>query len=41
MTDEHLALLKSSIDEILTLETNDGERITAQILLCLRRRGNS
>ncbi len=32
MTDEHLALLKSSIDEILTLETNDGERITAQIL---------
>ena len=31
MTDEHLALLKSSIDEIITLETNDGERIVAQI----------
>ena len=32
MTDEHLVLLKSSIDEIITLETNDGERIAAQIL---------
>jgi hypothetical protein len=32
MTDEHLAFLKSSIDEIVTLETNDGERIVAQIL---------
>jgi hypothetical protein len=32
MTDEHLALLKSGIDEIVILETNDGERIVAQIL---------
>jgi hypothetical protein len=32
MTDEHLALLKSSIDEIVTIETTDGERHLAQIL---------
>ena len=32
MTDEHLALLKSSIDEVVTLETNQGERFLAQIL---------
>ncbi len=32
MTDEHLALLKSSIDEIVTIETTDGEQHLAQIL---------
>jgi hypothetical protein len=32
MTDEHLTLLKSSIDRVVTLETNDGERIFAEIL---------
>jgi hypothetical protein len=32
MTDEHLALLKSSIDQIVLLETTDGEQIVAQIL---------
>jgi hypothetical protein len=32
MTDEHLALLKSSIDMVVTLETADGERFLAQIL---------
>lgn len=32
MTDEHLALLKSSIDMVVTLETTDGERFLAQIL---------
>jgi hypothetical protein len=32
MTDEHLALLKSSIDMVVTLETTEGERFLAQIL---------
>lgn len=32
MTGEHLTLLKSSIDQVVTLETTDGERILAQIL---------
>lgn len=32
MTEEHLALLKSSIDEIVTIETTDGEQHLAQIL---------
>jgi hypothetical protein len=32
MTDEHLALLKSSIDQVVTVETIDGEAILAQIL---------
>jgi hypothetical protein len=32
MTDEQLALLKSSIDMVVTLETTEGERFLAQIL---------
>ena len=32
MTDEHLALLKSSIDQVVIIEAADGERILAQIL---------
>jgi hypothetical protein len=32
MTDEHLTLLKSSIDQVVIIETTDGERILAQIL---------
>lgn len=32
MTGEHLALLKSSIDQIVRLETSDGDRHLAQIL---------
>ena len=32
MTDEHRALLKSSIDMVVTLETTEGERFLAQIL---------
>jgi hypothetical protein len=32
MTSEDLALLKSSIDAVVTLETVQGERILAQIL---------
>jgi len=32
MTEEDLTLLKSSIDEIVILETTDGEEIVAQIL---------
>ncbi|WP_158943605.1 hypothetical protein [Granulicella sp. S190] len=32
MTEEHLALLKASIDEIVVLETTDGEEVVAQIL---------
>jgi hypothetical protein len=32
MTDEHLTLLKSSIDHVVALETTDGERHLAQIL---------
>ena len=32
MTDEDLTLLKSSIDEIVILETSDGEEIIAQVL---------
>lgn len=32
MTDEHLALLKSSIDKVVTIETGDGDRHLAQIL---------
>ena len=33
MTDEHLALLKSSIDKVVTLETSDGDRHLGQILI--------
>ena len=32
MTEEHLNLLKSSIDHVVILEATDGERIPAQIL---------
>ena len=32
MTDEHLTLLKSSIDQVVTIETSDGDRHLAQIL---------
>jgi hypothetical protein len=32
MTDEHLTLLKSSIDQIVDLETTAGDRHLAQIL---------
>jgi len=32
MTDEHLTLLKSSIDRVVDLETTDGNRHLAQIL---------
>ena len=32
MTDEHLNLLKSSIDQIVDLETTGGDRHLAQIL---------
>jgi hypothetical protein len=32
MTDEQLTLLKSSIDEVVTVETKDGDRHLAQIL---------
>jgi hypothetical protein len=32
MTDEHLTLLKSSIDKVVTIETSDGDRHLAQIL---------
>jgi hypothetical protein len=33
MTSEDLALLKSSIDKVVVLETNDGDRHFAQILV--------
>jgi hypothetical protein len=32
MTNEHLTLLKSSIDQVVTIETSDGDRHLAQIL---------
>jgi hypothetical protein len=32
VTDEHLNLLKSSIDLVVIIEATDGERIPAQIL---------
>jgi hypothetical protein len=32
MTDEHLSLLKSSIDQVVDLETTAGDRHLAQIL---------
>jgi len=32
MTDEHIALLKSSIDQVVQIETADGDRHLAQIL---------
>ena len=32
MTDEHLAFLKSSIDQVVDLETTAGDRHLAQIL---------
>jgi hypothetical protein len=32
VTDEHLKLLKSSIDQVVILEAADGERIPARIL---------
>jgi hypothetical protein len=32
VTDEHLTLLKSSIDQVVELELNDGNRHLAQIL---------
>ena len=32
MTDEHLALLKSSIDQVVQIETTDGDCHLAQIL---------
>ncbi|HWZ01141.1 MAG TPA: hypothetical protein VNX17_08685 [Edaphobacter sp.] len=32
MTDEHLTLLKSSIDQVVDLEFSDGNRHLAQIL---------
>jgi hypothetical protein len=32
VTDEHLTLLKSSIDQVVYLETSDGDRHLAQIL---------
>jgi hypothetical protein len=32
VTDQHLALLKSSIDRIIVIETNLGERHLAQVL---------
>jgi hypothetical protein len=32
MTDEYLALLKSSIDQVVQIETTDGDRHLAQIL---------
>ena len=32
MTDEHLALLKSSIDQVVDVETTAGDRHLAQIL---------
>ena len=32
MTDEHLSLLKSSIDQVVVIEATDGERILAQVL---------
>jgi hypothetical protein len=32
LTDQHLALLKASIDQVVVIEANDGERILAQIL---------
>jgi hypothetical protein len=32
VTDEHLTLLKSSIDQVVVIEANDGERTLAQIL---------
>jgi hypothetical protein len=32
VTDEHLKLLKSSIDQVVILETVDGEQIPARIL---------
>jgi hypothetical protein len=32
VTDEHLTLLKSSIDQVVIIEATDGERILAQIL---------
>jgi hypothetical protein len=33
MTDEHLTLLKSSIDQVVTTETVEGDRHLAQILV--------
>jgi hypothetical protein len=32
MTCDHLSLLKSSIDQVVTIETGDGDRHLAQIL---------
>jgi hypothetical protein len=32
MTGEHLTLLKSSIDQVVTIETSDGDHHLAQIL---------
>jgi hypothetical protein len=32
MTDEHLAFLKKSIDQVVELETTEGDRHLAQIL---------
>jgi hypothetical protein len=32
VTEEHLHLLKSSVDEVVLLEMKDGERFAAQIL---------
>jgi hypothetical protein len=32
MTGEHLTLLKSSIDQVVTIETSDGDRHLAQVL---------
>jgi hypothetical protein len=32
VTDEHLTLLKSSIDQVVMIETSEGERHAAQIL---------
>jgi hypothetical protein len=32
VTDEHLTLLKSSIDQVVTIETTGGDRHLAQIL---------
>jgi hypothetical protein len=32
VTDEHLALLKASIDQVVTIETTSGRRHLAQVL---------
>ena len=33
MTAEHLELLKASVDQVVTLEMTDGERVLARVLV--------